>query len=66
MKKFWKQEIVTVNKRRTEMPSRRKSILYLWKKNPKEIFLMIKIIEELETIVILQVNIEIQHIVFVI
>ena len=63
---FEKKKNATVNKRRTKITSRRKSMLYLQKKNLKKSLLMIKIIKKLGTIVILQVNIEAQHIVFVI
>ena len=49
---------VTVNKI-TKITSTCKSMLYLWKKN-------LEIIEKLEIIAITQVNIEAQHIVFVI
>ena len=41
-------------------------LLYLWKKIPKKSLLMIKIMEKVDTIVIVQVNIEVPHIEFVI
>ena len=62
-----KRKNVTVDKRRIKTTSRRKSMSYLWEKNPKKCLLKIKISEEKsEIIVIIQVNIESQHIVFVI
>ena len=34
---FEKKKNITVNKRRTKITSRRKSILYLWKENVKKV-----------------------------
>ena len=61
-----KRKNVTVNKRRIKITSRRKSMSYLREKNPNKSLLKIKISEKSEIIVIIQVNIEPQHIVFVI
>ena len=61
-----KRKNVTVNKRRIKTTSRRKSMSYLREKNPKKSLLKIKISEKSEIIVIIQVNIESKHIVFVI
>ena len=61
-----KRKNVTVNKRRIKITSRRKSMSYLREKNPNKSLLKIKISEKSEIIVIIQVNIETQHIVFVI
>ena len=61
-----KRKNVTVNKRKIKTTSRRKSMSYLREKNPKKSLLKIKISEKSEIIVIIQVNIESQHIVFVI
>ena len=61
-----KRKNVTVNKRRIKTTSRRKSMSYLREKNPRKSLLKIKISEKSEIIVIIQVNIESQHIVFVI
>ena len=61
-----KRKNVTVNKRRIKITSRRKSMSYLREKNPNKSLLKIKISEKSEIIVIIQVNIESQHIVFVI
>ena len=61
-----KRKNVTVNKRRIKITSRRKIISYLREKNHNKSLLKIKISEKSEIIVIIQVNIESQHIVFVI
>ena len=61
-----KRKNVTVNKRRIKITSRCKSMSYLREKNPNKSLLKIKISEKSEIIVIIQVNIESQHIVFVI
>ena len=63
---FWKEKNVTVNKRRSKITSRSKSMLYFWKNILKKSLLQIKIIGKWEIIAITQVNIEAQHIVYVI
>ena len=63
---FWKEKNVTVNKIRTKITSRSKSMLYFLKKILKKSLLQIKIIGKWEIIAITQVNIEAQHIVYVI
>ena len=50
-------ENVTINKRRTKIISKCKSVLYLSKRIPKSL-LIIKNIKKLETLVILQANME--------
>ena len=55
----------TVNKKGLKTASRFKSMLHYWRKILKN-WIMIKIMGKLETMAILQVNIEEQHIVFAI
>ena len=60
-----------VNKKRAKITSRCKSILKLWKKHSEKKgsqknSLKIKIMEQLETIAILLVNKEVQHVVYII
>ena len=62
---FEKKKMQPLTKEKTNITSRSKSMLYLWKKNSKK-FSKDKIIKKSEIITILQVNIEVQHIVFVI
>ena len=62
---FEKKKNAAINKKRTKLISRCKSMLYLWKKNLKSLR-KIKVIEKSEIIVIIQVNREAQHLVFVI
>ena len=62
---FEKKKNVTTNKIKNKIISRRKIKLYLEKKIVKSL-LKIKINENSETIVIMQVNLETPHIVFVI
>ena len=51
---------------RTKIISRGKGMLHLWKKVSHKSLLKIGIIQNLEIIAIVQVNVEAQHIVFVI
>ena len=62
---FDKKKNVTVNKRKTKITSRLKSILYLRKNNLKKNLIMVKILEKLGVIVSLQINIEAKYMVLV-
>ena len=59
------EENATVNKKGLKTASRFKSMLHYWRKILKN-WIMIKIMGKLGTMAILQVNIEVQHIVFAI
>ena len=48
----------TIDKRRTKIPSRYKNLLHLWK--------IAQIVRKSEIIIIIQENIEVQHVVFLI